>query len=398
MRSRNGNPAGNDRAPLEESWLLMSRVRSLIVVAITLVLLSMSAERAAAQVRIKDITTVSGVRENQLEGLGLVVGLNKTGGKNPETRQMALNLLQRSGLRADPFVRSQLRNDARFKTENMSVVTVRADLPAFARKGSRIDITVSAYDDAKSLAGGVLVMTPLFAVDGQVYALAAGPVSTGGFSVSGQSASVQKNHPTVGRIANGATVELETCTPIGVNGSIQLLLHDPDYETASRIGQAISLTYGAQVQVLDAGTVEAVIPPEYLDDIPVFLSLVGQLKIRPDSKAKVVINERTGTVVIGENVRLSASLVANGNLTVVTAESPEVSQPAPFSNGETKEVPRTDINVTEEKKPLSLLTETATVGDLAAALNALGVTPRDLSTIFQTLKASGALHAELEFN
>lgn len=352
---------------------------------------------ADAQIRIKDITTVSGVRENQLVGMGLVTGLNNTGGKNPETRQFALNLLQRHGLRADPLVRSQLRNDARFKTSSMSVVTVTAKLPAFARKGSRLDVTVAAFDDASGLQGGILIMTPLLGVDGEVYAVASGPLSVGGFSISGESASVQKNHPSVGRIANGATVERETCTAIGQDGHVQLLLHDPDYETASRIGQAIGIAYSEAVQVVDAGTVDVLIPVEFQADVPRYLSLLGQLTVRPDAKARVVINERTGTVVIGENVRLSSVLVTHANLSIVTSESPEVSQPAPFSEGETTEVPRTELSVIEEKKPLSLIDNTATVGDLAAALNALGVTPRDLSSIFQQLKASGALHAELEF-
>lgn len=374
--------------------LLLKPAASLVAM---LLVLTLAPAIAAAQIRIKDITTVRGVRDNQLTGVGLVTGLNGTGGKNPETRQMALNLLQRFGLRADPLVRAQLRNDARFKTENMSVVMVTADLPAFARKGSRLDVTISAMDDASNLQGGILVMTPLLAVDGEVYATAAGALSTGGFAASGQAASVQKNHPTVGRIANGATVERETCTPIGLDGHVQLLLQDPDYETASRIAQVISFSYGDAARVIDAGAVDVLVPPEFQADIPGFLSLVGQLTVRPDARAKVVINERTGTVVIGENVRLSASLVAHANLTVVTAESPEVSQPAPFSQGETTEVPRTDIQVHEEKRQLSLIEQTATVGDLAAALNALGVTPRDLSSIFQHLKASGALHAELEF-
>lgn len=364
--------------------------------AVAFMAMTLNAVPAAAQIRIKDITTVAGVRENQLVGMGLVTGLNNTGGKNPETRQFALNLLQRHGLRADPLVRSQLRNDARFKTSSMSVVTVTAKLPAFARKGSRIDVTVAAFDDASSLQGGVLIMTPLLAVDGEVYAMASGPLSVGGFSISGQSASVQKNHPSVGRIANGATVERETCTSIGLDGHVQLLLHDPDYETASRIGQAINIVFGDTARVIDAGTVDVRVTPEYQTDVPSYLSLIGQLTVRPDAKARVVINERTGTVVIGENVRLSSVLVTHANLSVVTSESPEVSQPAPFSDGQTKEVPRTDISVTEEKRQLSLLNNTATVGDLAAALNALGVTPRDLSSIFQQLKASGALHAELE--
>ncbi len=373
------------------------RSTSFAALAIALFLMTLMTAFADAQIRIKDITNVAGVRENQLTGIGLVTGLNKTGGKNPETRQMALNLLQRHGLRASAEVRAALRNDTRFRTENMSVVLVTADLPAFARKGSRLDVTVSAFDDASSLYGGVLVMTPLMAVDGEVYAVAAGPMAVGGFSASGQSASVQKNHPTVGRIANGATVERETCTPIGRDGHINLLLQDPDYETASRIGQAINIVYYGAARVADAGTVEVLIPPPFQVDVPNYLSLVGRLTVRPDVRARVVINERTGTVVVGERVRLSPALVAHANLTVVTAETPEVSQPAPFSEGETTEVPRTELDVAEEKKKLTLLDRSATVGDLAAALNALGVTPRDLSSIFQQLKASGSLHAELEF-
>ncbi len=352
----------------------------------------------ATEVRVKDITSVAGVRTNQLVGMGLITGLNGTGGKNPETRQFALNLLQRFGLRADPTVRAQLRNDSKLKTNSLSVVMVTAELPAFAKKGSTIDVTVSTFDDASSLQGGTLIMTPLLAANEQVYAVASGPVSIGGFSFEGQAGSVQKNHPTTGRIAGGATVELETCTPIGQDGVVHLLLQEADYETASRIAQSINLLYIDSAQVTDAGTVTVFIPEFHQFDVPNFLSLIGQLPVRPDVKAKVVINERTGTVVIGGMVKLSPVLITHSNLAVITAESPEVSQPAPFSEGETTVVPRTDLEVIEEKRPVSLIEETATVGDLARALNALGVTPRDLSSIFQQLKASGALHAELEFN
>lgn len=355
------------------------------------------AETVPTDVRVKDITSVAGVRDNQLVGMGLVTGLNGTGGKNPSTRQFAMNMLQRFGLRADPEQRARLQNDTRLKTDNLSVVVVTANLPAFARKGSTLDVTVSAFDDATSLQGGQLVMTPLFAANDEVYAVASGPVSIGGFSFEGQAGSVQKNHPTTGRIAGGATVEAETCTPIGQQGVVQLLLQDPNYETASRIGQAINLVYPETARATDAGTVSVSVPQLHQSDIPAFLSLIGQLTVRPDVKARVVINERTGTVVIGTNVRLSQVLITHANLAVITSETPVVSQPAPFSEGQTVVVPRTDLEVIEEERPVSVIDRTATVGDLARALNALGVTPRDLSAIFQQLKASGALHAELTF-
>ncbi len=370
-------------------------VRSLITVGL---LLLAGPTACSAEVRVKDITSVAGVRTNQLVGMGLVTGLQGTGGKNPETRQFALNMLQRFGLRADPTVRAQLRNDSKLKTDSLSVVVVTAELPAFAKKGSTIDVTVSTFDDASSLQGGHLIMTPLIAVNEQVYAVASGPVSIGGFSFEGQAGSVQKNHPTSGRITGGATVEQETCTPIGQDGIVRLLLQEADYETASRIAQSINLLHPESARVSDAGTVAVFIPASHQFDVPNFLSLIGQLPVRPDVKAKVVINERTGTVVIGANVRLSPVLITHANLSVITAESPQVSQPAPFSQGDTVVVPRTDLEVIEEKRPVNVIEETATAGDLARALNALGVTPRDLSSIFQQLKASGALHAELEFN
>lgn len=364
---------------------------------LTLILVLGGPAICRADVRVKDITTVSGVRANQLVGMGLVTGLNGTGGKNPETRQFAVNMLQRFGLRADPTIRAQLRNDSKLKTASLSVVVVTADLPAFAKKGSTLDVTVSTFDDASSLQGGQLIMTPLMGVDGEVYAVASGPVSIGGFSFEGDAGSVQKNHPTTGRLAGGATVEKETCSPVGEDGFVSLLLLEPDYETASRIGQAINIVYPEAARVTDAGTVEVMVPIQHEGDVPTFLSLIGQMPVRPDIKAKVVINERTGTVVIGAKVKLSPVLITHANLAVITSEAPVVSQPAPFSEGETAIVPRTDLEVIEEKSPVTVIDETATVGDLARALNALGVTPRDLSSIFQQLKAAGALHAELEF-
>lgn len=351
----------------------------------------------AADVRIKDITHIHGDRRNQLVGMGLVTGLNGTGGESPITRQFALNLEQRMGLRANPATRARLDFDTSRNTDNLSVVIVTANLPSFANEGAEIDVTVAAYDDASSLQGGVLIRTPLYGADGEVYAVAAGPVSIGGFSFVGKSGSVQQNHPTSGRIVSGATIEKETCTPIGIAGNVRLILKNPDFETARRMVEVINLLATNSARVIDPATVESNIPPEYYGKPSDWIAKIGALKVDPDIPAKVVINERTGTVVIGENVHISRVLITHSNLTVITVESPQVSQPAPFSNGETVVVPRTDIDVIEDGIAVTEVDANVTVGDLAFALNTLGVAPRDLSSIFQQLKESGALHAELEF-
>ncbi len=371
-------------------------VRRLLVGLLLALLISVPVD-ATDEVRIRDLTEVEGVRTNQLVGLGLVTGLNGTGGKSPITRQLAMNLIQRYGLRVDPELRARLRNDTSEKTDNLSVVTVTADLPAFARNGQTIDVLVSAFDDAKNLAGGQLIMTPLKGVDGEIYAVASGAISTGGFAFSGDAAGAQKNHPTTGRIPNAATIERETCTPIGQNGVIRMLLRQSDFETARRIALAINKEHPAVARAIDSATVEINVPPPHTEDIPGFIGSVGNLKVIPDRPARVVINERTGTVIIGENVRLARVLITHANLSITTAETPEVSQPNPFSQGETAVVPRTQMDVFEDKAFVNQIDRQSTVGDLATALNALGVTPRDLSSIFQQLKESGALHAELLF-
>ncbi|SFI36428.1 flagellar P-ring protein precursor FlgI [Planctomicrobium piriforme] len=352
---------------------------------------------ARAEVRIKDITEIEGVRVNQLVGMGLVTGLIGTGSKSPVTRQYAINFMQRMGMRVDPSVRLQLQTDTTQKTNNLSVVTVTADLPAFARRGSRIDVLVSTFDDAASLEGGQLIMTPLFAANGQVYAVASGPVSTGGFSFGGQAATVQKNFPTTGRISEGATIEEETQTPLGVDGTFRLLLGQPDFETARRIANAINEEEPGIATCLDSTAVNVCVPPRYRGNTAEFAGLIGALHVVPDGPARVVINERTGTVIIGENVKISKVLITHANLAITTTEAPQVSQPAPFSEGETVVVPRTNIGVEEQQKQISYIDETVTLGELAQALNSLGVTPRDLSSILQQLKECGALHAELEF-
>lgn len=365
--------------------------------ACALLLIQCAALAAGTEVRIKDITDVEGDRINQLTGMGLVTGLNGTGGKSPVTRQFALNLLQRFGQRYDPVLRANLRSDAKDRTDNLSVVTVTANLPPGRLPGDTIDVIVSSFDDAKSLLGGTLIMTPLFGVDGEVYALASGPLSSGGFSFDGQAASVQKNHPTAARIPNGATVEMETRSTLGAGGHVRLMLKYPDYETARRIAEAINVEYPVTAAQWGETGVDILIPEDYLRDVAAFIGLIGELMVVPDTRAIVVINERTGTVVIGENVKLSRVLITHANLAIMTSETPQVSQPLPFSDGETQVVPRTQVDVVEEEGlPITMINEQATVGDLAQALNALGVTPRDLSAIFQMLKESGALHADLE--
>ena len=347
-----------------------------------------------AEVRIADLTDVEGVRSNTLTGIGLVTGLAGTGGDTPLTREFAANLVQRFGQRLDPVLRPRVRADTQQRTDNISVVVVTAELPVFARPGQRIDVTVSTYDDAESLNGGVLVMTPLYGVDGRVYATASGALSVGGFSFSGDAAQAQKNHPTTGRIVNGAVVEDVVPNCLQNARTVNLLLRHANFQTAHRIATAINSVAPASARTVNAGTVNVDLPA--LEEPVAFVSRIQDLRVIPDLEARVVINERTGTVVIGENVRISKVAITHANLTVITGESPEVAQPLPFSQGETVVVPRTQVDVVEEDNPIQVIEQTTTVGDLANALNALGVTPRDLSSIFQHLKVIGALHAKVD--
>lgn len=357
-----------------------------------------SARGQEPQVRIKDLTRVEGIRANTLTGLGLVTGLAGTGGKSPITRLFAQNFAQRFGVRADALERLQIRNNTQEKTDNLSVVTVSAELPIDARPGQKVNCTVSAFDDAKSLTGGELIMTPLYGVDGEVYATANGPVHVGAVTASGAAASVQKNHPTAGIVLSGAVIEkvVDCGAPI-VDGRIHYLLPDANISTAARIAEAINAVYPGAAKAVSTRSVEVFPPPSKLDNLGVFLAEIGDLKVIPDSPARVVINARTGTIVIGKNVKLSQVAIAHGNLAIITREEPVVSQPAPFSEGQTVVVPRTQAEIVEEKKQLAVVGDTSTVGDLADALNALGVTPRDMASIFEAMQAAGALHAEVIF-
>jgi len=354
----------------------------------------------APRVRIKDITYVEGQRVNRFTGIGLVTGLNGTGGNTPKTRELTLAFFERlGGIRSDPQERDGIGLNTQFRTNNVSVVAVTAEVPVNRHRiGNRIDVIVSTLDDATSLLGGHLELVSLQGFDGEIYAVASGVITNGGFSFSGDAASVQKNHATTGRVPGGAIIEKDICKPpFAENGFFILNLEDPDLETASRIAREINKYWPHVAQILRDDRIKIFVPPSLRNDAEQFAAQVEGIYVQPDVAAKVVINERTGTVVVGEHVKISPVAITHANLTVITGESPIASQPAPFSDGETVVLPRTDIEVTEEQRAVSVLEPTVTVGELARALNSLGVTPRDLSSIFQSLKQMGALHAKLEF-
>ncbi len=346
-------------------------------------------------VRIKDITDVAGEHPNDLIGYGVVTGLAGTGGTSEATKRAAIEFLQKMGLRADPQIRAFIQR-AREKTDNISVVMVTATLPPFGKPGQKIDVVVSAFDDAESLNGGVLLRTPLKGVDGAVYAVAGGPVSTNGGEFGGAASSVVKNHPTTGRVAGGGTIEVEVPAKIIHQGVFHLLLRHPSLESAVNIARAVNVIAPETAVIVDPAMVSIRIPYEATYLPYQFMAKCQSLLVTPAMAAKVIINERTGTVVFTEDVRLSGVAITHGNLIVTTVESPEVSQPEAFGAGDTVVVPRTDVGVTEENRRINVIPTNPTVSDLAASLNALGVSPRDLSSIFQMLKETGALHAELE--
>jgi flagellar P-ring protein precursor FlgI len=348
---------------------------------------------ALAGVRLKDVTDLEGARSNQLYGFGLVVGLSNTGGKSLFTQQVATDMLQRLNVGSKTV--QDVSSDNVFRSGNISAVMVTAEIGPFARRGSRIDVTVSVLDDAKSLLGGTLLLTPIRGVDGVVYAVAQGSLTLGGFSAKGQAASVLKNQVTVGTIPGGATVEHEARGEVLCNGRVRLLLKNADHTTAGAISKVVNAWLPGHALALDAGTVQVEVPPKFWPHTVAFVSEMGNLEVIPDVPARVIINERTGTVVAGENVKISTVAIAHGNLAVVTRETPEVSQPEPYTRGRTTVVPRTELGVTEQGGRLHIANRSVSVGDLARALNALGVTPRDLISIFQAIKRSGALQAEL---
>ena len=345
----------------------------------------------AGAARIKDMANVRGVRGNQLLGYGLVVGLNGTGDKSSTTftTQGLANMLTRMGVRVTP---SQL------KVKNVAAVLVTADLPPFSRQGTRLDVTLSSLGDASSLAGGTLIITPLKGLDGNVYAVAQGPVSVGGFSAGGEAASVSKNHPTVGRVPRGGLVERELPTRFGQESTITINLNAPDFTTAGRMADRINQVMPEmRAQALDPSTVQISLPGGPGGDPVGLMARLENLEVAPDTSAKVIVDERTGTVVMGEQVRISTVAVASGSLSISITETPQVSQALPFAQGgQTVVTPRTQVQVGEQKRSLAVLQTGASIGDVVKALNALGATPRDLIVILQAIKAAGALQAELE--
>lgn len=339
--------------------------------------------------RIKELAQLEGVRSNQLVGYGLVVGLNGTGDSagTQFTIQSLVSMMERLGVTVDP---------TKVKVSNVAAVVVTANLPPFSRAGSSIDVSVSSIGDAENLAGGTLLMTPLKAADGKIYAVSQGALVVGSLAFGGKAATVQKNHPTAGRIPDGALVEREVPFVFGQQRELKYRLHDSDFTTVSRMTEAVNQHFSAPLaQSLDAGQMQVTVPDRYQDQVVEFVSQLERLEVAPDVLARIVVNEKTGTIVMGEKVRISTVAVSHGNLNLVISEQTNVSQPNPLSDGQTVVSPETQIAVSEDKGNLVVLEKGVSIGDVAAALNAIGATPRDLIAIFQAIKASGALYAEL---
>jgi flagellar P-ring protein precursor FlgI len=374
----------------------MARSRSILVriaAAITSTVLALAPLQAYAFSRVKDLVDVEGVRDNMLVGYGIVVGLNGTGDslRNAPFTQLSIQtMLERMGVNT---------RGAQMQTKNTAAVMVTANLPGFSAQGSRIDVSVSALGDAKSLQGGTLLVTPLFGADGQIYALGQGPVAIGGFSAQGQGASVTRGVPTAGRIANGAIIERETGFVLANETTLRLSLHNPDLTTATRIAAAVNRYLGGAIATAnDPATVRLNVPAAYPNGVIGLLTDVEQLKVDPDQPAKVIIDEQSGVIVMGSDVRISTVAIAQGNLTIKVTETPVVSQPAPFSKtGTTEVVPRTQIQVDDGKgNKMAVLHDGVSLQKLVDGLNALGVGPRDIISILQAIKAAGALQADIE--
>jgi len=345
----------------------------------------------AQSARIKDIASVSGMRRNQLVGYGLVVGLAGTGDQRGSdfTVQSIFNMLDKMGVRVDKTT---------LRPKNVAAVMVTAQMPVSAKPGSRMDVTVSSLGDASSLLGGVLLVTPLKGIDGNIYAIAQGSLLVGGVSAQGAGASVSKNITTVGMVPGGGNVERAVPFAFNDQSDLTLSLRNPDFSTATRMAKKVNEALGsAMATAIDAGTVRLAVPPESQGNLPTLMASIENLEITPDSRAKVVVDEKTGTVVLGQNVQISPVAVTHGNLQIQVQESADVSQPMPFSGGQTVVTPQTNIAVNEENRKLKMI-EGATLQELVEGLNALGATPRDLISILRTLESSGALAADLEVN
>ena len=366
------------------SYRLENKIIILLLILWATVLLS-----TADASRIKELARLEGVRSNQLVGYGLVVGLNGTGDSNSTqfTTQSLVNMMERLGVSVD---------SAAVKVANVAAVMVTADLPPFSRAGTSIDVSVASVGDATNLAGGTLLMTPLKAADGKIYAVAQGPLVVGSLAFGGKSAKVQKNHPTAGRIPDGALVEREVPFVFGQRRELNYRLKDSDFTTVSRMSEAVNEHFGGHIaRSLDAGQMKVAVPDIYADRVVDFVSELERLNVVPDTLARIVVNEKTGTIVMGDKVRISTVAVSHGNLSLVISEKSKVSQPNPLAGGGTVVTPDTQVNVSEEKGNLVVLEQGVSIGDVASALNAIGATPRDLIAIFQAVKAAGALYADL---
>lgn len=343
--------------------------------------------------RVKDLAIIEGGRDNQLVGYGIVVGLAGDGDSNAAaTLRSVANVLQRYGITINP---------TDLKAKNVAAVMLTTEIGAFLKPGARIDVNVASMGDAKSLQGGVLLQTPLLGADGRVYAVAQGPVAIGGFlggAGGAGGATVQKNHPTVGNISSGAIVEREIPATFVRDNVVRLLLHNPDFTSAARMAEAINARWSGAANPVDAATIAVMVPADYRGRDVAFLADLGQLESAPDTLARIVINERTGTIVATSTVRLSQVAIAHGSLTITVSSNVGVSQPNAFGGGQTTAVQSTQTAVNETKGGFQIINEPPTIERLAAALNALGVSTREMMAIFQTLKRSGALQAELVIN
>jgi len=388
-----GMPAGDKPGPIIKD-LEIYMPRKVMRIALFLILITFGFSTNVGAVRIKELANINGVRSNQLIGFGLVIGLANTGDRATNvffSIQTMVNMLQKLGVTVPENRVSQLQ----FK--NAATVMVTAELPAFAHQGDRIDVIVSSLGDSKSLQGGTLLMTPLKGPDSTTYAVAQGPLSIGGFAVQGAARGVQKNHLNVGRIAGGGMVEKELKNNFNMKEELLLSLKRTDFTTGSRVARVINNEMkDIFANPMDGRTIRIKIPEFYRHNVPAFVTKIESLQVEPDAIAKVIIDERTGTVVMGENVRLSTVAVAHGSLFVQITETPEASQPPPLSEGTTVVTPRTRVSVEEGEDRLIIVPNGVGIGDVVNALNAIGVTPRDLIAILQAIKASGSLHAELE--
>ncbi len=357
------------------------------------ILLLAASPVASQAARVKDVTLIEGGRDNQLVGYGLVVGLaNKGDSKSDQVVRTVANALQRFGINLQ---------GAQLKSDNVAAVMVTADIPAYARAGTRIDVTVSSVADAKTIQGGVLLQTPLLGADETVYAVAQGAIAVGGFlggegGVGG--ATVQKNHPTVGIISSGALVEREIPSTFVRDNNVELMLLNPDYTSAARMAQAINQEFPQSAMAKNAATVNISVPDDFKGYEVNFIARIGAIEVDPDVPARVVINERTGTIIATSNVRVSTVAVSHGTLTITVAKTPKVTQPGPFSQGVTTVTNTTQVDVKEQAGKFGVIEENPTIQQVASALNALGLTTREMMAIFQSMKRAGALQAELILN